>query len=396
MKRIVVVGASAAGLTAAETLREEGFDGELVLVNGERHDGYDRPPLSKAVLAGRMDAASLALRPADFYDTHRIDHRVDVRAQGLDVGRRTVSLDNGERIAFDGLIIATGLRSRPLPRQSVLRGLHMLRTLDDALALRQDLGPARQVVIVGAGILGCEIAATISAMDKRVTLVEPLARPMARQLGHTLAAAAMAKHRSHGTDVRAGHSVAEIERRSGRVAAIVLDDGVRLAADVVVVAIGSLPNTQWLQDSGLLLDDGVACDAFCRAGDGIFAAGDVASWMHPRLGMRVRIEHRQQATEQAVVAARNLLGASEAYDPLPYFWTDFHDAKIQVFGRIGAGDTMHVVSGRIGEPGFTAAYSHGGTVTAVAGWNAARRLRPMGSWVGLAQSVVRTDPAMAI
>jgi 3-phenylpropionate/trans-cinnamate dioxygenase ferredoxin reductase subunit len=382
MNRIVVVGASVAGLNAAETLREEGFSGELVLVNGERHAGYDRPPLSKQVLDGRKAAADLTLKPADFYSTLALDHRVGVRARQLDLRARAVILDTGEQLGFDGLLIATGLRPRPLHNQRDVRGIHMLRTLDDAQALRGDLLDAEHVVVVGAGFLGCEIAATARIMGLRVTLVDPLELPMLRQLGSEVAAAVLRTHVERGVELRMQRVVARFEHRSGRVTGVTLDDGTRLDAQVVVVAAGSLPNTEWLHDSGVPVDDGVVCDEFCRAADDVYAAGDVAKWRHPRSGELLRVEHRTHAAEHGIAAARNMLGAATAFDPLPYFWTDFYDARVQVFGRIGALDTMTVATGEIGERGFTATFSRDGVITAVLGWNAAREVRRMSALLG--------------
>jgi NADPH-dependent 2,4-dienoyl-CoA reductase/sulfur reductase-like enzyme len=381
MRRIVVVGASVAGLTAAETLREEGFSGEMVLVNGEKHAGYDRPPLSKQMLSGRFRAPDLSLRPAGFYAMHSIDHRVGVRAEGLDLRRRMILLDTGEHIGFDGLIIATGLRARALREHRLLRGVHSLRTLDDAQQLRADLLASSQVVVVGAGFLGSEVAATARGLGLHVTLVDPLQLPMVSQLGSDAAAAVQQTHRRHGVHIRPGRLIARFHEQDGRVTGVVLDDGEHLEAQVVVVAVGSIPNTEWLRDSGLDVQDGVVCDEFCRAADGVYAAGDVARWLHPRLGLSLRIEHRMHATEQGIAAARNLLGGRIPFEPLPYFWTDFHDAKVQVFGQIGAEDSMTVVSGRVGARSFTVAYARNGMITAVLGWNAAREIRRLSSLV---------------
>jgi len=382
MERVVIVGASVAGLTAAETLREEGFAGELVLVNGEQHAGYDRPPLSKAVLNGRMPPSEVALRPAEFYLEHRIDHRVGVRAEALDLRDRTVLIDTGERLGFDGLIVATGLRARPLPGQSALGGLHMLRTLDDAQQLRADLLASSRVVVVGAGFLGSEVAATARELGRDVTIVDPLVLPMLRQLGRDVAPGVLQAHRSRGVDLRLQRVVRSFHEKDGRVTGVTLDDDEPIEAQVVVVAIGSIPNTEWLHGSGLMLDDGVVCDEFCRAGEGVYAAGDVARWQHPRLGTSLRIEHRMHAAEQGIAAARNLLGAGVPFDPLPYFWTDFYDVKVQVFGRIDPDDEMTLLSGDLEGRSFTAAYVCDGSITAVLGWNAPRQVRRLNPLVG--------------
>jgi 3-phenylpropionate/trans-cinnamate dioxygenase ferredoxin reductase subunit len=382
MQRIVVAGASAAGLSAVQTLREQGFDGELVLVDGERHAGYDRPPLSKQALATAVDAASLALREPAFYAEHRIDHRRDVRATALDLQARTVALDSGDELAFDGLIIATGLRARLLPGLPAVPGVHTLRTLDDAVTLRAQLRPGARLVVIGAGFLGGEVAATARALGLDVALVDPLPQPMARQLGPLLAAAVMDLHRAQGVRVLAGRTVSQFETRDGRLGGVHLDDGTHLPCDVVLVAIGSLPNTEWLQGSGLVVDDGVVCDEFCGAAPGVHAAGDVARWKLPRSGRLTRLEHRQNATEQGIAAARNLLGAREPYDPLPYFWTDLHGTRIQVFGHIGEADRLLPQAGVPGRPGFAALASDGQRVTAAIGWGAPRPVRRLSALVG--------------
>ena len=382
MDRVIIVGASVAGLTAAETLRDEGFAGELVLVNGERHAGYDRPPLSKAVLSGRVQPAEIALRPAAFHLKHSIEHRVGVRAEALDLRGRTVLLDTGERLGFDGLIVATGLRARPLPGQPRLRGVHMLRTLDDAQQLRAELLVSSRVIVLGAGFLGSEVAATARELGLVVTIVDPLALPMLRQLGREVGPGVLRSHRSHGVDFRLQSVVRGFHEKNGRVAGVTLDNGESIAAEVVVVAVGSIPNTEWLVGSGLILDDGVVCDEFCRASESVYAAGDVARWWHPRLGTSLRIEHRTHAAEQGIAAARNLLGARVPFEPLPYFWTDFYDVKVQVFGRIDPDDEVTVLSGELEGRNFTAAYARNGTITAVLGWNAARQVRRLSSLVG--------------
>lgn len=382
MDRVVIVGASVAGLTAAETLREEGFAGELVLVDGERHPGYDRPPLSKHVLSGRVPPSEILLRPPEFHLLHRVDHRVGTQAAALNLDRRFVTLDTGEQIGFDALLIATGLRARPVPGQPAWRGVHTLRTLDDALQLRADLLAASRVVVVGAGFLGSEVAATARELGLHVTMIDALERPMLRQFGREVAAAVMSTHAGRGVEIRAGRTVRAFHERDGRVTGVTLDDGEALAADVVVIAIGALPNTEWLAGSGLVVDDGVVCDEYCRATEGVYAAGDVARWFHPGLGASLRIEHRMHATEQGIAAARNMLGARVPFAPLPYFWTDFYDVKVQVFGRIDANDSMSIVSGQIGARSFTAAYHSADVITAVLGWNAPREMRRLAALVG--------------
>ena len=377
LDRIVVIGASAAGITAAETLREEGFAGDIFLVGGELHPGYDRPPLSKNVLLGKMTAGQVMLRPASTLEGLQIDVRSGTLATGLDLSSRTITLDTGEHLAFDGLIIATGLLARPLPAQPDFKGIHMLRTLDDSLRLRHDLLQARRVVVIGAGFLGCEIAATSRQMGLEVVLVDPLELPMLRQLGREVASAVLQLHQSRGVDVRCQVGVSSFSGTADAVTGVTLSDGSHVQAEVIVVAIGSIPATAWLQGSGLALDNGVMCDEYCCAAEGVYAAGDVANWFHPLYRTRMRLEHRINATEQGMAAAQNLLGAKMPFEPVPYFWTDLYDAKIQGLGRIDTDANMTILTGRPGEAGFTAAYSSGGRIVAVLGWNAAREFRKM-------------------
>ncbi|MES2977724.1 MAG: FAD-dependent oxidoreductase [Pseudomonadota bacterium] len=375
MQRIIVVGACAAGVTAAETLREEGFAGELILIGDELHPGYDRPPLSKKVLLGEASADELQLRAPSELSALGIELRYGVRATRLDVQAHTLELSDGQQLSYDGLIIATGLTPRELPVPPGVSGVHTLRTLEDALALRQQLTPSARVLVVGAGFLGCEIAATARQLGAQVTLLDTLELPLLRQLGGTLGAAIQQLQQRHGVHFLGNAGVARFTSEGGRVSGAILSNGEKLQADVVVVAIGSMPGVQWLQGSGLDLDNGIVCDRFCRAGDGVYAAGDVANWFHPGYQEQIRLEHRMNATEQGMAAARNLLGAQVPFEPIPYFWTDLYDVKIQGYGRIAAGAELKVLTGEPGLPGFTGEFVREGKVSAVVGWNAPRELR---------------------
>ncbi|MFM8303575.1 MAG: NAD(P)/FAD-dependent oxidoreductase, partial [Actinomycetota bacterium] len=264
--RVVVVGASLAGLRTAEELRRLGFAGTLTLVGAEVHRPYDRPPLSKDFLAGTTDAAGLALRRQP-YDELDLDLRLGVRATGVDLGGSVLATDAGE-IPFDGLAIATGAAPRRLPDQPNLAGIHVLRTLDDAVALRADLAQASRLVVVGAGFIGAEVAATCSARGIAVTMLEALPSPMVRGLGPLLGDALAALHRAHGVDLRTSVGVAGFAG-TDRVEQVVLDDGTTLDADVVLVGVGAAPVTDWLEGSGLTLDNGVVCDATLLAAPGV-------------------------------------------------------------------------------------------------------------------------------
>ncbi|MER7925771.1 FAD-dependent oxidoreductase [Streptomyces sp. NPDC096057] len=356
MNRIVVVGASAAGLTVAETLRREGYAGTLTLVGDEPHAPYDRPPLSKQVLSAEWEPDRVALRtPADLAG-HGLDLRLGVAATALDLAAQEVWLSDGAKVPYDGLVIATGVRARRLPGE----GAHVLRTLDDALMLRERLGPGRKLVVVGAGFLGAEAAAVARRLGADVTLLEPAPVPLAHAVGERVGQVLAQAHADHGVKLRTGVSVTEVTDEGVR-----LGSGEEIEADEVLVAIGSLPNTEWLADSGLSIGDGVVCDEYCEAAGNVYAAGDVARWYNPLFGTSMRVEHRTNAAEQGMAAARNLLDseARKAFSPVPYFWSDQYDMKIQAHGYLRGHDEVAVVEGDLGERRFVAAYRAGDRLT---------------------------------
>ncbi|MEU6644382.1 FAD-dependent oxidoreductase [Saccharomonospora sp. NPDC046836] len=376
LNSVVVVGGGAAGVAAAESLRREGYDGSLLLVGEEPLLPYDRPPLSKQVLAGEWEHDRTTLRERGHYDEKdiRLHHG---RARDLDLAERVVRLDDGSALAFDGLVIATGVRPRRLPEWHRLEGVHVLRGHADVLALRAAFLAGGKVVIVGAGFLGMEVAASARGMGLDVTVVDPLAQPMLRQVGIEVAAAIARLHRDHGVDLRTGVDVAGMRSESGRVNAVALSDGTVVPADCVLVSIGAEPAVDWLRTSGLALDDGVECDEYCQAAPGVYAAGDVASWLNPRYRRRMRLEHRLNATEQGGSAARNLLhGNVTPFSPLPYFWTDQYSVKIQVHGVIPDGAEVSAEEGSFGDDRFVALYRKDDEPTAVLGWNAPARILP--------------------
>ncbi|MFI6600685.1 NAD(P)/FAD-dependent oxidoreductase [Nonomuraea sp. NPDC050536] len=363
---VVIVGASAAGLTAAETLRRQGHDGHITLIGEEARPPYDRPPLSKQILAGVWEPDRVALRHGEL----DLDLRLGTAATALDVAARTVTLRGGERLGFDGLIIATGVTPKRLP---CLPDAHVLRTLDDALALRAALRGAKHLLVVGAGFLGAEAAASARTLGVEVTLVDPLPVPMARQFGERIGELVAELHREHGVDLRMNTGIAR-QRGDG---AVELTDGTLVEPDLVLVAIGATPATGWLSGSGLTLDDGIVCDPACQAAPGIYAAGDVARWVNPRYGTSMRVEHRMNATEQAMAAAANLLGAARPFDPVPYFWTDQYDTKIQAYGHLSPDAEVTVVRSDVSSRRFVATYTGDGRVTGLLGWNMPRQLREL-------------------
>ncbi|SEG88124.1 Reductase C-terminal [Thermomonospora echinospora] len=376
MQNVVVVGGGAAGVAAVESLRREGYGDSLVLLGEEPALPYDRPPLSKQVLTGAWDDERTRLREEGHYAD--LDVRLlHGRACALDAERRLVRLDDGSDLAFDGLVIATGVQPRRLPEGHRLAGVHVLRSHPDLVELRTAFRACRRVVIVGAGFLGMEVAASARGMGLDVTVVDPLPQPMIRQVGPEVAAAVAGLHRDRGVDVRTGAGVGGLQGEDGQVTAVALSDGTVLPADCVLVAIGAVPAVEWLSGSGLPLGDGVECDEYCRAAPGIYAAGDVASWINPRYGRRMRLEHRMNATEQGAAAAHNLLhGDVKPFSPLPYFWTDQYEVKIQAHGILPEGSEVTVEEGSVDGGKFVAVYRTDGEITGVLGWNAPTLILP--------------------
>jgi NADPH-dependent 2,4-dienoyl-CoA reductase/sulfur reductase-like enzyme len=374
--RVVIVGASAAGLTAAETLRERGYGGALTLIGDEPHPPYDRPPLSKQILAGSWEPQRVMLRDENALGALNAELLLGRAAVRLDTAQRRVVLDGGASVRYDALIIATGVTPRRLPGAD-LAGVHVLRTLDDALSLRARLRDRPRMVVVGAGFLGAEVAAVARQAGLEVTLVDPLPVPMRRQLGHRIGALIARLHREHGVAVRCGVGVSDLVHAAGHVTGVELADRSVLDADLVVTAVGCTPATGWLAASGLRLGNGIHCDAHCRAAPNIYAAGDVASWRNTRFGTRMRVEHRLNATEQGIAAAGNLLGDDRPFAPVPYFWTDQYDTKIQAYGIFRDDADIHILQGHPDDRRFVAAYAHHGTVVGVIGWNSPRELRTL-------------------
>jgi 3-phenylpropionate/trans-cinnamate dioxygenase ferredoxin reductase subunit len=340
---IVIVGAGLAGHRAAQTLRRSGFDGELVMIGDEVHRPYDRPPLSKQVLAGTMEP------DACFFggDELAVNWILGEAATGLDPEARVVHVDE-RAVSYDGLIIATGRRARSWPEPPGLEGFHMLRGLDDALALRRAASRESRVAIVGAGFIGCEVAATLRGLGvEDVTLIEMAPHPMPA-LGAVVGARAAALHEAHGVRLRMGASVAGFTG-SGRVDGVLLEGGERVAADLVLLALGSVPNTEWLRGSGLELVAGnVLCDEHCFAAgfDDVVAAGDVAAYPHPLAPGPIWIEHWSNAREMGAIAAANLVAGGDgctSFAAVPTFWSDQYDVKIKSAGLLAAADSYEVI-----------------------------------------------------
>jgi NADPH-dependent 2,4-dienoyl-CoA reductase/sulfur reductase-like enzyme len=383
LSHVVVVGASLAGVRAAETLRTNGFEGSITLVGDELHLPYDRPPLSKKVLAGEWEPDRIGLRKGDEYGVLELDLRLGMRAERLDPVGRVVHLSDGSTLSYDGLIVATGCAPRRLPGQPVgLPGLFELRTLDDSLALRGalDESPAR-VLVIGAGFIGSEVAATARQRGLDVTVVEALPVPLVRGLGVQMGGACAALHLDHGVDLRLGVGVEGFDGTT-RIERVRLSDGSAVEADVVVVGVGVAPVTDWLAGSGLELRDGVVCDETLAAGPaGVYAAGDIARWPNRLFGEEMRVEHWTNAAEQGAAAAANLLAAAVGtapapYAPVPFFWSDQYDARIQFVGRSSSDDEVRVVHGSVEDRSFVALYGRDGRLRGALGMSQPRLLMP--------------------
>ncbi len=372
---VLIVGASVGGLTVAEALRRSGFEGSLTLVDAEPELPYDRPPLSKEVLDGRWPAERARLRAPAELDALGIELRLGAAAVSLDLPGHRVTLRDGTVLGYRTLVVATGLHARRLPGQSDLAGVHTLRTLGDSARLRAGLLAARRVVVVGAGVLGCEIAATARGLGRHVTVVEPAAQPMQRLLGAELGATLARLHTEHGVRMLTSTPVTGLVGEAGRVTGVRTASGAVLPADVVAVAVGARPATDWLAGSGLALDDGVVCDDRCRAADGVYAVGDVARF-GAGSGRGLRLENRTNATEQALFVAAHILGARGGpYRPLPYVWSDQFGVRIQVYGTVPAGSSVRVVEGSPADRGFVAHAEAAGRLVGVVGWNSPGRTR---------------------
>lgn len=370
-----MVGASASGLSTVEALRRKGYGGAVTVLGAETHPPYDRPPLSKQVLSGTWEPSKTVLRPQSALSELDADFVLGDPAVELDLAERAVRTESGRTLRADAVVVATGMRARNLPAQRDLRGLHVLRTLEDSLALRADLLTARRAVVVGEGVLGAEITATARGMGLPVTMVGPQPAPMAAQLGPLVADRLADLHTENGADLRLGTGVDGFAEEDGRVTGVRLETGEVLAADVVVVAVGAAPVTDWLAGSGVEVDDGVVCDSRCRAAEGVYAVGDVARWWHERIGGHVRFENRTNATAQSLAVAGNLLGDDHAYAPVPYFWTDQYDVKVQMHGVLPPDADVSIVDGDVDGGRFVAQYERDGQVTGVLGWNMAKQAR---------------------
>ncbi len=383
MNRIVIVGASLAGLRAAEALRDEGFDGELTLIGDEPHAPYDRPPLSKAVLSGWLGTDHVTLPRLRDVNASWL---LGVAATGLDLRERYVRLADGRRIDFDGLVIATGTRARPWPMadEAALRGVHVLRGRDDADRLRTDLALSpKRVLVIGGGFTGSEVAGSCRELGLDVTLTHRGPAPMSSALGGTVARFAADVQRAAGVDLRLETTVTKLDG-TGHLHRAWLSDGTAVDADVAVIALGAVSNVEWLAGSGLLADArGAVCDTTCRAltedgvvADGVFVAGDVARWPHPLYpGDLVRLDHWGNAISQARTVAHNLVhGGHRRHDELPAFWSNQFGVNLKSVGLPTYGDEVMITQGSLPANKFVAVYGRDGRTVAAVAVNAPRQL----------------------
>jgi len=371
MSRIAVVGASLAGLRAAEFIRRVKFEGKLVLIGDEEQLPYDRPPLSKEVLRGEWEQERLALRRRSYHDLD-VDIMLGQRAVSLDTDARKVQLEGGEAVPFDGLVIATGGHVRELPNQPRMDGIYTLRTIDDSLAIRAALSNESRLAVIGAGFIGAEVAASARQLGLDVTMIEALETPLAQSLGPRVGSIVQEMHERRGVRVHCGRRV-EGFGGTDRVQSVLLDDGTKVDCDLVVVGIGVRPSVSWLEGSGIELEDGVRCDETLTASvPGVVAAGDVASWYNPLFEERMRVEHWTNAAEQARHAVSSLLaapGESKPFESVPMFWSDQFDIKIQGVGRPKPTDELVLAGGTAESENLIALYGRAGRLVGAVAFN---------------------------
>jgi NADPH-dependent 2,4-dienoyl-CoA reductase/sulfur reductase-like enzyme len=401
VERVVVVGASLAGLRAAETLRSDGFEGDVVVIGAEPHRPYDRPPLSKKLLAGEWEPDRIHLRQPDSFDDLDVEWRLGVAAVGLEAETDVLHLSDGTDLEFDACIIATGATCRRLPEQGRHDHVHELRTLDDAMRLRSELADGgHHVVVIGAGFIGLEVAATARQLDNQVTVLEGAPAPLMRGLGAEMGAAVGSMHADRGVHIRCDVQVDRLHDDG-----VVLADGELIESDIVVVGIGVVPATAWLDDSGLELRDGVVCDETLNARRtdgslrrGVYAAGDVLRWPNALFGEEMRVEHWTNAAEQGAAAAKNIIAVSagdepQPYAPVPFFWSDQFDIRVQFLGRASADDEVVVTNGSVADGKWMALYRSGDTLHGALGINAPRWVMKMR---GALSSRVSWDEALEV
>jgi 3-phenylpropionate/trans-cinnamate dioxygenase ferredoxin reductase component len=371
----VIVGASLAGGGAAAALRQEGFDGGVVLVGAEPQPPYERPPLSKEYLRGESSFERALVQPPGFYDENGIETRFGVRATRVDAAEKTVELEGGERVAYDKLLVATGGRNRRLSIPGLdLEGVYGLRTVADSDRIRAEIAPGRKAVVVGMGFIGSEVAASLRQSGVDVVVVDRNEVPLRRVLGEEVGRVIEGIHRDHGASMVFEDTVAAFEG-AGRVERVTTGRGRRIECDFVVVGLGTEPVTELLAGTGAEIDNGVVVDEYLRTGvEGIYAAGDVANHYHPVFERHIRVEHWQNALKQGPAAARSMLDEGEPYEEIPWFWSDQYEHNLQYAGFHTEWDEL-VVRGSMEERNFVAFYRKDERVLAAVAVNRGRDLR---------------------
>jgi 3-phenylpropionate/trans-cinnamate dioxygenase ferredoxin reductase subunit len=364
-ERVVIVGAGQAGAQVAVSLRQLGFAGEISLLGEESHLPYQRPPLSKGYLSGEMALERTHLRSESYYEKHRIDLRLGVRAARILRRERAVVCEDDRQLEYDALAICTGVAARRLPLPGVdLPGVFYLRTLADSDAIKAEIWPEAQAVIIGGGYIGLEVAASLRKLGAAVTVIEALERVMNRVVAPPVSAFFAAEHARQGVEVVTNAAVAALAG-DGRIARVVSVDGRTFAADLVVIGIGAVPNDELARAAGLEVENGIVVDAFGRTGDpAIFAAGDVTNHPNALFERRLRLESVHNAMEQAKAVARTIAGQPEAYTDVPWFWSDQYDLKLQIAG-VGDADDELILRGDPASRAFSCLHLRGGRLVAI-------------------------------
>ena len=371
----VIIGASLAGGTAAATLRQDGFDGDIILIGEEPHPPYERPPLSKQYLRGEVPFEKALVRPLAFYEDHRIEARFGVAATRVDPAGRSVDLTVGGPVRYDKLLIATGVRNRrpPIPGLE-LPNIFNLRSVDDADIIRNQIAPGRKAAIIGMGFIGCEVAASLRQKGVEVVCIEPSPTPLFRVLGEEVGHVISALHHEHGVETVFNDVVTGFEG-TGRVERVLTKSGRRIDCDLAVVGVGVEPVVDFATGSGLDINNGILVDEYCETNiPGIYAAGDVANHYHPVFGTRMRVEHWQNAMQQGAAAARTMLGTWQSYDAVHWFWSDQYGVNLQYAGFHQASEQL-VVRGDLEARNFIAFYLNQGRVDAVVALNRGKDVR---------------------
>jgi 3-phenylpropionate/trans-cinnamate dioxygenase ferredoxin reductase subunit len=387
---IAIVGASLTGSSAAATLRDEGFEGRVVLIGAEPQLPYDRPPLSKAYLRGGTPFEKTLLRPPEFYRERQIETRLGTTVTRIDAEKRRLELDGGDSLEYDSVLVATGGRNRRFPIPGLdLPGVYDLRTVADADRIRQAIARGGRAVVVGMGFIGAEVAGSLRECGLEVTAIEPFATPLFRALGEEIGRVIEGLHRDHGVELILGDAVAAFEGR-GRVERVVTRSGRRVECDFAVFGLGIEPATDVVAGTGVRLDNGIVVDDLCRSSvPSIFAAGDVANHYHPVCARHMRVEHWQNGIKQGAAAARSMLGRGQPYEEIHWFWSDQYDANIQYAGFHAPWDRV-VVRGDLAARKFLAFYLTDGRVESVVAINQGRDLRRA---FPLIKARVAVDPA---